>query len=251
MKPIKKESIRTQVFERLRDQVVSRTWPAGCKLPSEKQLSIEMGVSRASIREGIQQLAILGLVYTRQGEGTFVKDFSSEIYLNALLPLLVLDDTTIFQVLEYRKVMEKGTVALVVEKAGEADFQRLEEAYMVMVHNRNDSVEFAKADLAFHLALAEASGNPIIAKINLIIRHILSVSMESIVRTLGNQDGIDYHRRILDAIEKRDVGHAQQLMEEHIVRTIERFRNEKDPSTGVSDVERPAQSPEAAGYSTP
>jgi GntR family transcriptional repressor for pyruvate dehydrogenase complex len=235
MKPIKRESIRTQVFERLRDQVVSRTWPAGSKLPSEKQLSIEMGVSRASIREGIQQLAILGLVDTRQGEGTFVKDFSSEIYLNALIPLLVLGETAIFHVLEYRKVMEKGTVALVVEKAGDDDLRRLEEAYAVMVHNRNDPAEFAKADLAFHLALAEASGNPIIAKINQIIRHILSVSMENIVKTLGNQDGLDYHRRILDAIKLRDSALAERLMEEHIVRTVERFRHEKRPSIGGSE----------------
>lgn len=232
MKPIKKESIRTQVFERLRDQVVSRTWPAGSMLPSEKQLSIEMGVSRASIREGIQQLAILGLLETRQGEGTYVRDFSSEIYLNALIPLLVLDETAIFHVLEYRKVMEMGTVALVVEKAGEDDLERLEKAYAVMVQNRDDSAEFAKADLAFHLALAEASGNPIIAKINQIIRHILSVSMENIVKTLGNQDGLDYHRRILDAIKRRDSTLAKQLMEEHIVRTVERFKHEKRLSIG-------------------
>jgi GntR family transcriptional repressor for pyruvate dehydrogenase complex len=233
MKPIKKESIRTQVFERLRDQVVARNWPPGSKLPSENQLSLDMGVSRASVREGIQQLSALGLVDTRQGEGSFVRDFSSEIYLNALLPLLALDETAVFHVLEYRKVMEKGTVSLVVEKAGEDDIKRLEEAYAVMVRHKDDVAEFAKADLGFHLALAEASGNPIIAKINLIIRHILSVSMENIVRTLGNHDGLDYHRRILDAIEQRDAGLAERLMEEHVVRTMERFRHEKGPSIGA------------------
>jgi GntR family transcriptional regulator, transcriptional repressor for pyruvate dehydrogenase complex len=233
MKPIKKESIRTQVFERLRDQVIARNWPPGSKLPSENQLSLDMGVSRASIREGIQQLSALGLVDTRQGEGSFVRDFSSEIYLNALFPLLALDETAVFHVLEYRKVMEKGTVTLVVEKAGEDDIKRLEEAYAVMVRHKDDVAQFAKADLGFHLALAEASGNPIIAKINLIIRHILSVSMENIVRTLGNQDGLDYHRRILDAIEQRDAGLAERLMEEHVVRTMERFKHEKGPSIGV------------------
>jgi DNA-binding FadR family transcriptional regulator len=234
MKPIKKESIRTQVSERLRDQVISRAWLPGSKLPSENQLATEMGVSRASIREGIQQLATLGLVDTRQGEGSFVKDFSSEIYLNALFPLLVLDETEIFHVLEYRRVMEKGAVALMVEKAGEADIQKLEAAYAVMVQHRDDVAEFAKADLAFHLAIAEATGNPIIAKVNLIIKHILSVSMESIVRALGNQDGLDYHRRILDAIERRDAGLAERLMEEHVVRTMERLKNEKGASLGVN-----------------
>jgi GntR family transcriptional repressor for pyruvate dehydrogenase complex len=234
MKPIKKESIRTQVFERLCNQVISSTWPPGGRLPSENQLATEIGVSRASSCEGIQQLATLRLVETRQGELTFVKDISSEIYLNVLFPLLTLDETGISHVLEYRSVMEKGTTALVVEKAGEADIQRLEAAYEVMVQHRDDVAEFAKADLAFHLALAEATGNPIIAKINLIIKHILGVSMENIVRTLGIQDGIDYHRRIMDAIERRDSGLAERLMEEHVVRTIERLMNEKSPSLGVN-----------------
>jgi DNA-binding GntR family transcriptional regulator len=58
--------------------------------------------------------------------------------------------------------------------------------------------------------------------------------MENIVRTLGIQDGIDYHQRIMDAIERRDSGLAERLMEEHVVRTIERLMNEKSPSLGVN-----------------
>ena len=69
LKPIKKESVRGQVFWQLRDQIFRRTWPPGSKLPSENELSQTMGVSRVSIREGIQQLVSLGIAGnpTRRG----------------------------------------------------------------------------------------------------------------------------------------------------------------------------------------
>ena len=78
LKPIKKESVRVQVFWQLRDQILRRTWPPGSKLPSEKELCQTMGVSRVSIREGIQHLVSLGILETRHGEGTFVREWSRE-----------------------------------------------------------------------------------------------------------------------------------------------------------------------------
>ncbi|RPI98323.1 MAG: FadR family transcriptional regulator [Desulfobacteraceae bacterium] len=108
LKNIKKESVRVQVFRQLRDQVLRRTWPPGSKIPSEHELSRTMGVSRVSIREGIQHLVSLGILETRHGEGTFVRELSGEIYFNSLIPLIALDETDIFHVLEYRRIIEKG-----------------------------------------------------------------------------------------------------------------------------------------------
>jgi GntR family transcriptional regulator, transcriptional repressor for pyruvate dehydrogenase complex len=225
--PVKKESVRNQVFEQLKDNVLRRTWAPGSKLPSENELAASMGVSRVSVREGIRSLVALGLLESRQGEGTFVKEFSGEIYLNALFPLLALDKTGIFHVLEYRRVMERGTVAIVVEKATDEIIAKLEASYEAMVRLKDDIPAFAHADLDFHLALAEATGNPIIAKVNNIIKDILGVSMEGIVESLGVRDGLYYHRKILDAIKARDSAKAESLMAEHIVRTMERLKKEK------------------------
>jgi len=113
LKPIEKESVRGQVFWQLRDHIFRRTWPPGSKIPSENELSRTMGVSRVSIREGIQHLVSLGILETRHGEGTFVRELSGgQVHFNALLPLLVLDNIDILQVLEYRRIIEKGTAGL-------------------------------------------------------------------------------------------------------------------------------------------
>ncbi|MGZ6225206.1 MAG: FadR/GntR family transcriptional regulator [Syntrophales bacterium] len=224
LKPIRKESIRGQVFWQLRDQILRRTWPPGSKLPSENELARTMRVSRTSIREGIQHLVSLGILETRHGEGTFVRELSGQVNFNALIPLLILDDIDILHVLEYRRIVEQGTAALAAVHASERDLLDMEAVYDQMVQFQNNIAEFARADLEFHLVLAKATGNPVLIKVNNVLRTILEVSMENIVRLLGTHDGLHYHRRIIEAIRARNARSAENIMQEHIVRTIERLK---------------------------
>lgn len=226
LKPIKKESVRVQVFRQLRDQVLRRAWAPGSKIPSEHELSRTMGVSRVSIREGIQHLVSLGILETRHGEGTFVREIGGEIYFNSLIPLMALNETDIFHVLEYRRIVEKGTAALAAERATDQDVAEMEAVYDRMARARDDVAEFARADLEFHLAVAKATGNSVLIKVNNVLRSVLSVSMENIVGTLGMHDGLHYHRLLIEAVKTHDASAAEKLMEEHVVRTIERLRTE-------------------------
>jgi len=183
-----------------------------------------MCVSRVSIREGIQHLVSLGILETRHGEGTFVRELSGQINFNALIPLFILDEIDILHVLEYRRIVEKGTAALAARHAGDQDLVDMEAVYDQMVHFQDNIAEFAQADLEFHLVLAKATGNPVLIKVNNVIRSILEVSMENIVSVLGMQDGLHYHRLIIDAVRARNAEAAENIMQEHIVRTIERLK---------------------------
>jgi GntR family transcriptional repressor for pyruvate dehydrogenase complex len=224
LRPVRRAGVKQQVFVQLRDGIVRGRWLAGARLPSEHELSAKLGCSRISIREAIQMLASLGLVQTRQGGGTFVSAYSGEVLLSPLLPMLALERTDLLSVLEYRRIMERGCAALAVERAGEAEIAELETAFAAMRASAQDLTAFAKADLEFHVALARATKNPVLVKVNSVIHDILSVSMEEIVRSLGTRDGLDYHRRILAALKARDAGATATLMEEHVVRTIERLK---------------------------
>lgn len=246
LKPIKKESVRGQVLWQLRDQILRRTWPPGSKLPSENDLSRTMGVSRVSIREGIQHLVSLGILETKHGEGTFVRELGGggQVHFNALLPLLVLDEINILNVLEYRQIIERGTAALAAERATDQDLAEMEAVYDRMVQLRDNVAEFSHADLEFHLVLAKATGNPVIIKVNNVLHSILEVSMENIVTSLGMEDGLHYHRLIIDAIRARDAQAAESIMQEHVYRTIVRLKNEAGltPSGASGAGERTAQS---------
>jgi GntR family transcriptional repressor for pyruvate dehydrogenase complex len=160
-------------------------WKPGSKIPSENELAETMGVSRVSLREGLQMLVTLGLLETRHGEGTFVREFTGDAYLNELFPLLALGKAGLLHVLEYRRVMEKGTAAIVAEKATDEIVRGLEACYETMEKCKGDVTAFAIADLDFHLFLAKATGNPLIIKVTDIIRSVLTVSMENVVNKLG------------------------------------------------------------------
>ena len=224
---VQRPGVKNQVFEQLRDRIIDRTWPPGAKIPSENALAEALGVSRVSIREALHMLVSLGLLETRQGGGTYVRKFSGEILLNPLLPMLALDTLDILHVLEYRKIVEKGIVSLVVKRAGKPEIEELEDALRAMERHRNDARAFAQADLSFHLALAKATGNPVVIKVNAVITDILKVSMYGIVGSLGTRDGLYYHRMILDAIKARHGPRAEFLMEEHVERTIRRLKRKQ------------------------
>ena len=224
---VRRAGVKNQVFEQLRDRIMERTWLPGAKIPSENALAVALGVSRVSIREALQMLATLGLLETRHGGGTTVREYSGEIFFNPLLPMLALDTLDILHVLEYRKIVERGIVSLVVKRVGNAAIVELENALRAMEGHRNDARAFAQADLNFHLALAKATGNPVVMKVNAVITDILKVSMYGIVGSLGTKDGLYYHRRILDAIKARDESQAESLMVEHVERTIRRLKSKQ------------------------
>ncbi|MGB8992172.1 MAG: FadR/GntR family transcriptional regulator [Desulfobaccales bacterium] len=251
LKPIRKESVRGQVFWQLRDHILRRTWPPGSKLPSENELARTMCVSRTSIREGIQHLVSLGILETRHGEGTFVRELSGQVNFNALIPLLILDEIDILHVLEYRRIVEQGTAALAAAHASDQDLVDMEAVYDQMVQLQDNIAEFARADLEFHLVLAKATGNPVLIKVNNVLRSILEVSMENIVRLLGTHDGLHYHRLIIEAVRGRNAKSAENIMQEHIVRTIERLKATAGvaaPGTTLTDDETDCEGDAAAGF---
>ena len=225
---VERKSIKNQVFQQLRDQIISGVWAPGSKLPSENELCKQLGVSRVSVREVIHRLAALDIVETRQGEGTFVKKISSAACLNnVLLPALILGKRDLVEVLEYRKIMEVGAIEMAVENATQEDIDKLEEIMVRMDSDDSEEKRFALDDLVFHMTIARATKNQLIITDNDIIRDILNVSMKDIVHNLGRRDGKYYHHKILDALKRRDKQAAVDLMREHVITTIERIKENK------------------------
>ena len=226
LKKIKTESLRSQVYMQLKTQLMEGVWKAGEKLPSENELCATFGVSRVTVRAAIQQLEILGLVETQHGGGNFVREFSSINALDTLHPLIqISENQDIITVLEYRKIVEKGTIGLAVPKLTDKDIEYLEETYstMVALAGTDDSVKKANADHSFHYRLALIAQNPIIIKVYELINVILASAMVDIVGLLGTEIGLHYHRKLIDALKSRDKALCEKLMDEHIEETIQKI----------------------------
>ena len=110
---VQRSRVKNQVFEQMRERILDRTWQPGTKIPSENALAGALGVSRVSIREALHMLVSLGLLETRHGGGTFVRENTGESLLDPLLSSLVLEELDILHVLEYRKIAEKGNLSLI------------------------------------------------------------------------------------------------------------------------------------------
>jgi GntR family transcriptional repressor for pyruvate dehydrogenase complex len=234
IKKIKAESLRTQVYATLKEKLVRGAWREGEKLPSEHELCAGFGVSRVTVRAALQQLEILGLVETRHGGGTFVKEFSACRNIDTLHPLIQIQhNQDLITVMEYRKIIEKGTVGLAREKITPEDFVALEATYADTIDESRDIDEAVQADFAFHYQLARISGNPMIVKVFELLHEILFISMRDIVHMMGRNNALIYHRKIIDALKTGDKAECEALMEAHIEKNIELIRNGGWPDTGT------------------
>jgi GntR family transcriptional repressor for pyruvate dehydrogenase complex len=219
---LKNEPLRSQVYGKLKEQLMQGTWKEGEKLPSEYELCDMFGVSRVTVRGAIQQLEILGLVETKHGGGTFVKKFSFVENVDSLHPLMwIRKNQDLITVLEYRKIIEKGIIGLAVERIRPEDFDFLEETYAAMLRDVNHGEEYIEADLAFHSRLAKIAGNSIIIKVHELINSILSSAMIDVVHLVGRNVGLPYHRKIIEALKQGNKDQCEALMEEHIEQTIQ------------------------------
>lgn len=218
MKSIKKtEKLTSQVFEQLKDQIITGKWKPGYKIPSEHKLTEMLNVSRITIREALQALVALDLLEKKRGRGTFVKNSFTESYISSLLPLIQFDRSQAVYMHEYRKIVEIGSIELVVERASQEDIQRLKNILEEMKKYRENNLEkFAFEDLNFHLALSQITKNPIIIRANFVIKDFFRNHMIKIVEAMGTEPGLYYHEKIINAIENRDKKEARQLMKKHL-----------------------------------
>lgn len=218
MKSIKKtEKLTSQVFEQLKDQIITGKWEPGYKIPSENKLSEILNVSRITIREALQALVVLDLLEKKRGKGTFVKHSFADSFISSLLPLIQFDRSQAAYMHEYRKIVEIGSIELVVDRASLEDIQRLKNILKEMERYKQNNLEkFAFEDLNFHLALSQITKNPIIIRANFVIKDFFRNHMIRIVEAMGTEPGLYYHEKIINAIKNRDKKEAKQLMKKHL-----------------------------------
>ncbi len=218
LNPIKKESISEQVFEQMKQQIIDREWVPGMKLPSETELGNIFGVSRVTIRQALQKLAVMGLVETRFGEGSFVKeaDLGQQVK-TALLPSAYLQPHSTNEVLEFRSVIEVETAGLAAHRATDKDIVRLKELLARQMDEATRTVtSFAEDDMEFHMTIARSTGNALIIATYEILWDILNSAMYQTVRGFGYGGALPFHQQIIEAIEAHDEHRAIVAMKAHM-----------------------------------
>lgn len=162
------ERIAAQLIQLIQE----RGLKAGERLPAERALALQLGVSRTALREAIARLSSRGMVKARVGGGTYVQASATPARqvtesLEPYKPILQDDPEYRFDVLEARHALEGAIAWHAAQRATETDRDRINQAYQAMLdtHARNDPSGEAQADAAFHLAIAEASHNLVLRQV--------------------------------------------------------------------------------------
>ncbi len=221
LKVVEKQSVGDVVFDQMMHALSTKEWSPGMKIPGENELAKSMGVSRVTVRGALQKLAALGLVESRQGEGTFVSEPSGAQGMNAVFPTMILGQAGTMDMLEFREAFECGSAALAARHADEGDIARLQDTINGMQREELTIEQRRRCDADFHVRLGEATKNPMILKVYDILKYVFYATIEEVTKTMGLDKGIYYHSRILDAIKARDEKAAYQAMHEHIQDNVE------------------------------
>ncbi len=156
---IKTSKISDEVYRQIVSLIGSGHLRPGDKLPPERDLAAQLGVSRQSVREALYKADVLGLVRVRQGEGSFVLSSVGESLKSPLTVLLEEESETIFDFLEIRKLIEGWCAERAASRASEEDLSELEDILGRMNKIGFTDSDWEKLDVEFHLTVATASHN--------------------------------------------------------------------------------------------
>src|SRR3981081_2259779 len=200
-------------------QLISRGRIApGSKFPPERELAKEFGVNRASLRQALKVLEIMGVLTQRVGDGTYLSASAESILKEPLDFLILLDDLSHHELMETRMIVEPELAARAAERATTEDLVSLRRAIGAMESCRTNQ-ERLEADLAFHQCIFRASGNRICHLLFNVIHRSVLTSMSKLSTRVPLDRPLTFHNRIFSAIQQRNPEEARRQMLEHIADT--------------------------------
>jgi GntR family transcriptional repressor for pyruvate dehydrogenase complex len=217
-KPTTDTRVTAKLIGNIKQLISTGKIEPGARFPPERELAREFGVNRASLRQALKVLEIMGVLTQRVGDGTYLSATAEAILKEPLDFLILLDDLSHHELMETRMIVEPELAARAAERATTEDLVGLRRAIADMEHCRTNQQRL-EADLAFHQCIFRASGNRICHLLfNVIHRNVLTSMSQLSTRTPLDRP-LTYHKRIYTAIQQRNPEEARRQMLEHIADT--------------------------------
>ncbi|MGH9845008.1 MAG: FadR/GntR family transcriptional regulator [Blastocatellia bacterium] len=220
IKTVMREANLTQRAQsQLEELIVNGSLLVGERLPSERELIEQLGVSKTVVREAMRSLATRGLIEIRPGSGMYVVGVGAHLMAEPISLLMRKHRLTVKQIHEVREALEIRIVALAAERAQKEDIEAMAESIRQLEEPRLTPLRYAQLDVEFHTRLAAAAGNPLFS---FLINSINDVMLEVRKRAfnLGKRNfvahSIGEHSKVLKCVEAGDVRGAQKAMAEHL-----------------------------------
>ncbi len=216
---IERKKVYEEIAEIILGDIKSGRLEPGDKLPSIVKMAETYQVSQASIREALNSLKVLDVIQVRHGQGSFINE---QMPLGFEQNFEIITKSDIANLLDLRKIIEVGCARSACEKADDYNLEKMANALEKMSTAVENNELGEQADYDFHMAIAEATGNPLLA-------NLLDDVSETMIRTMKETRRIwlyeaeksiqkiyDEHKRILEAIKNKDEEAAARHMFNHL-----------------------------------
>jgi GntR family transcriptional repressor for pyruvate dehydrogenase complex len=214
--PINRTTIVDEIVERLIALIINEGLKPGDQLIPERELMARLEVGRSSLREAIKTLCALGILEIKRGTGTFVGYGDTSMLTKPLAWGLFLSQSSIQQVIEARGVIEVALAGWAAERASEEELATIGRLLAQLDASQHEMTSYIESDLAFHLSIARAAHNDMLANVLTMFQHVLRVWMETTYKEAkGTTDSMALHREIYAAIAARDAATARAAMADH------------------------------------
>ncbi|MGD1994321.1 MAG: FCD domain-containing protein [Anaerolineae bacterium] len=228
---MRNRSLVDRVADEVRQMILAGEIAPGEFLPPRKDLAAEFGVGLSTVNEAIQALTAVGLLSSRAGKGTWVREDALDVLIPPSMVRSRLGELNARQLAEARSVIEVALAEFAARRATHADLSRIWEALQAMEEAVEEDAAFVEADLAFHVAVARAAHNEILEQFYHLSRELLSeVTAELVKLPHVKREGIRLQGEIAQAIADHDVERARQGTLDHmgvIYELIEQRRSEE------------------------
>jgi GntR family transcriptional repressor for pyruvate dehydrogenase complex len=207
------------VVAHVREGIERGRLKSGDRLPPERELAVLLGVSRPSVRSGLQALAGMGIVHIRQGAGTFITAGPPALDSEPLNFLAALHGFTRPQMFEARVALEVHVAGMAAQRANAETLIAISDETTAMFASLDSPESFLLHDIRFHRAVAAAAANPVLsAVVEMVSTAFHRMRRTTIARAHDLKDAAEEHRAIYQAIRSRDAERARRAMAEHLRR---------------------------------
>jgi GntR family transcriptional repressor for pyruvate dehydrogenase complex len=220
--PTQSTSVVQKVIDRITNSLIKGELKPGDRLPTEPELALQFGVSRASLREALKTLCALGVLVARKRGGTFVAASGSQLMLDPLIFNLIIENGSRDHLFELRVLLEVDAVELIIKKATEEDLMILAQdlAQFEALLPSGDLETLSQLDYQFHLRLMQLAKNPYFNRISQVVMQLFTGPINKALKQIGPTQVLTNHRELYQAIVDRDLLKAK----DHIVKAFESFR---------------------------
>ena len=225
-RPLKKKRFSDQISDLIQKKIIEDNLEVGTNLPSEKAMADEFQVSRSVVREALRILEISGLVTIKKGPagGIFVSDVYHAPIKRSLNNLITCGDVTVDDLYDARLLIEPHIAGQAALHASEEDFEKFRALFEDSASHLDDPVRLKKNNLEFHLLLAQASGNPVLAVMLESVFELLAERTRRYVDLALERKFFKIHQAIFEVMTLRQPEETRRLIRQDIMDVMEALK---------------------------